>query len=77
MFMNIVFEFLLWIIGGSFFGLVIGQFLPNRESIILCILICQTLSAFILLIIAAIDLYKYYKRERRLAKRGNRGGFIR
>lgn len=63
---------------GAFFGLVIGQFIEPRETIMKCILIGMMIGMILLTIYYAILAYREWKREQKKKRRSiYRGGYIR
>ena len=63
---------------GAFFGLVIGQFIEPRETIMKCILIGMMIGMILLTIYYAILAYREWKREQKKNRRNiYKGRYIR
>lgn len=62
---------------GAFCGLVVGQFLPNREQILFCMLVGIIVMWLVLTAYYGVLAYKEWKQEQKKNKRMYRGGYTR
>lgn len=72
-----IWEMILTMLIGAFCGLVAGQFVENRENLLMTILIGMCITLFVLVIYYGYLAFKEYKREKRKEKLNRRGAYIR
>lgn len=72
-----IWEMTLTMLIGAFCGLIAGQFVENRENLLMIILIGMCISLFFLAVYYGYLTFKEYKREKRRAKLNRRGAYIR
>lgn len=72
-----IWEMILTMLIGAFCGLIAGQFVENRENLLMIILIGMCITLFLLSIYYGYLAFKEYKREKRKAKLNRRGAYIR